>query len=305
MEENGQVPGDISIFLHETLDKVELCKRSLEVPAKVLSSLREDVDTLSTGPSDSADSAGLSRKQRDFVHDINIVLLKDLQNVRSLVTQLSQHCQDIEDIILQVSMDVPTFLSEISLQHLDGNFSGVKTVQQLLNLNNIEGDMAPAHRRRLEREVGKIRARMDSGAGLIDVQPTLHRLMETTEHLTTCCLAKLKESVSVTTESEERSGITGLFYSLRDRWLGSSNSEDTFTTRHREMIEWIEQEQNDQPTLGVDTVTPDLTEFLLKNDLQTLLCFKTSIEKIRSNMSNVNSSAQESYKQAMEMADSL
>ncbi|XP_066273260.1 uncharacterized protein [Branchiostoma lanceolatum] len=310
MEQNSQVPEDINDFLKETSDKIALCKRRLEVPTEVLNVLCQDVATLSTQPADSDDS--LSRTHRDFVHDIKIALMKDLQNIRCIVNQLGQHCQHLTDVILQVSMDGPTFLEEIGLQHLEGNFSEGTTVQQLLNIHNIEGEMTTLHRRRLERELGKIRARMESGAGLSEMPPTLHRLQETTKHLITSCLDKLKKWVSVIADIREESSRTrwlpGRVYDtfMSFTWQRSSNSEDTFTVRHRETIDWIEKEQLHLfPTPGVDNVTPDLTEFVLKNDLQTLLSVKICIDNISAKLSNVNSSVETLYKQANEISDSL
>ncbi|KAI8520490.1 hypothetical protein Bbelb_002440 [Branchiostoma belcheri] len=207
MEQHGRVPADIGDLLEQTSGKIAACKRGLEIPARVLDVLREDVGTLSTRPpTHSADS--LSRKQRNIIHDLNIELMKDLQNIRSIVTQLHQHYQFLTEIILQVSMDLPAFLGDIGLPNLNGNFSEVTTVQQLLNLNSIEVEMASMHRRRLEREIGKIRARMDSGTGLSEIPPTLHRLQEATLHLTKSCLDKLKEFISVTTGFKEEPGKT-------------------------------------------------------------------------------------------------
>ncbi|CAH1229964.1 Hypp266 [Branchiostoma lanceolatum] len=310
MEQSGQVPEDINDFLKETSEKIALCERKLEVPTEVLNVLRQDVDTLSTRPADSADR--LSRTHRDFVHDIKIALMKDLQNIRFIVTQLGQHCQHLTDVIHQVSMDVPKFLEEIGLRHLEGNFSQGTTVQQLLNLHNIEGEMTTLHRRRLERELGKIRARIESGAGISEIPPTLHRLLETTTHLITSCLDKLKEWVSVTADIREESSrarwLPGRVYDtfMSFTWQRSSDSEDTFTVRHRETIDRIEKEQLHLfPTPGVDNVTPGLTEFVLKNDLQTFSSVKTFIDNISTELLNVNSSVEKLYKQANEIADSL
>ncbi|XP_019617164.1 PREDICTED: uncharacterized protein LOC109464598 [Branchiostoma belcheri] len=308
MEQHGRVPADIGDLLEQTSGKIAACKRGLGAPARVLDVLREDVETLSTrSPTHSADS--LSRKQRNIVHDLNIELMKYLQNIRSIITQLRQHYQFLTEIILQVSMDLPAFLEDIGLQHLDGNFSEVTTVQQLLNLNSIEGEMIPIQRRRLEREVGKIRARMESETGLSEIPPLLHQLQETTLNLTKSCLDKLNEFVSVTSGFKEEPGITWRAWireSLSSMWNRSSNSEDTSTAIYKEVIAWIEQEQLDlSPTSAVDNVTSDLTEFVLKNDMQTLSSFKESIENIRSELSNVNSSVSEQYNQVMAMADSL
>ncbi|XP_078699064.1 uncharacterized protein LOC144926307 [Branchiostoma floridae x Branchiostoma belcheri] len=293
---------DPHAFLEQTSEKLALCKRGLNILSKILHVLQEEVDTQST--------TSLSRQQCDTLHDLTTALMTGLQTISISVTRLSQQCQAITDLFHQVSSNVPTFLRGIKLQHLQGNFTEVTTVHQLLKLENLEGEMKPVERRRLEREVGKIRARVQNGAGLSGIPPTMNQLQETITQLARFFLAKLEELL-VSTDIKEEPGVPGWVYNkvtkfLTTMWNGPSNSEDTFTTRHRKNIEGIERDLRDlSPMSAFDNITPDLTELVLKNDLVTLSSFEESIANIRSELLNINSSIDEWYKQALAMAGSL